>query len=132
MRCPQCRFENSPGVELCVVCGSIIGGIKCPRCETVNAPDSRICGTCGDAFSVVAQRKSDGGQLDVLESVPAAAPVPVPDGPSPVAPIGFGAILSLAAAPCPWHLLTAVQGPPTTRSPRRRAPRRRRFSSGRP
>ena len=116
MRCPQCRFENSPGVELCVVCGSIIGGIKCPRCETVNAPDSRIRGTCGDAFSVVAQRKSDGGQLDVLESVPAAAPVPVPDGPSPVVLIGFGAILSLAAAAYPWYMLGDVQGQPTTLS----------------
>ena len=116
MRCPQCRFDNAPGVELCVVCGSMVGGIKCPRCETINPPDSRICGTCRHAFSVVAASKSDGRQAGVLESVPPRAPVPIPEGPSPVALIGFGAVLSLAAAAYPWYMWGEVQAQPTTLS----------------
>ena len=112
-RCLHCRFDNSPDVEFCVICGMSLGGIQCPQCEAINEADAHNCVVCGNPFEVHA------ASTPVLESVaPGAprAPVPMPEGPSPVTLIGFGAVLSLAAASYPWYMLGGDQAQPTTLS----------------
>ena len=106
-RCLHCRFDNAPGATSCQVCGTVLGGTKCSKCDMVNPSDATVCGLCGFRLlrvelALVVER------TDLVESV---APRPSParadsaaEGPSPAALIGFGAVLSLAAAAYPWYL----------------------------
>ena len=96
-RCTPCKFENPWEATFCQVCGAIVGGVTCPQCDVLNLRDAHHCESCGHSFREWA---------DIWESVAPAAPkVGVPsEGPSPTALIGFGAVLSLAAASYPWYL----------------------------
>ena len=136
MRCPHCNFDNLPGVEHCISCGTRMRSVQCPRCDAVNPVNSSSCLFCG--FELQGGRTS-GGNAEVLESRPPARmasrdgdPSPVAavvlesrppartasrDGdPSPVALVGFGAITALAAAAYPWYSFGGDQAQATTLS----------------
>ena len=87
---------------------------QCPRCAAVNPVDSIYCAVCGLKLPA---ETTNGGETAVLESAfPAATtsgsrdPSPGSQDPSPVALIGFGAIISVAAAAYPWYLFGDDQG----------------------
>ena len=115
MDCPHCDFDNLPGAEFCLSCGTRMDSVnvQCPRCDTVNSPDSPNCVSCG--FELQADTTSL-GKTDILESKQSAATAVGSEGPSPVALIGFGAIISLAAAAYPWYLFGDDQAQAATLS----------------
>ena len=121
MRCPHCNFDNVTGVTVCQVCGTPLGGVTCPRCGSKNPTDYRFCGFCG--YSLAAGTADPGIEAAAPEPARATPPPPpqptpqptpqpsppsVPSGTSTVALIGFGAILSLAAASYPWYAFGAA------------------------
>jgi class 3 adenylate cyclase/predicted ATPase len=46
MNCPNCGFNNPPGLPFCGKCGTQLGR-KCPACQYVNPMDFIYCGMCG-------------------------------------------------------------------------------------
>ena len=117
MHCRHCKFNNLPGVEFCISCETPIGSVVCPRCDAVNSMGSGNCVFCG--FELQEQTTSgttSAGKTDILESGPPAPTTAGSQEPSLVAFIGFGAIVSLAAAAYPWYLFGSDQGQPTTLS----------------
>ena len=102
MRCTHCNFDNVAGVTVCQVCGTPLGGVACPRCGSMNPTDFHFCGFCGFTLQESAPRAAPAPQQAIVPSPPPPAPN---GGPSPAVLIGFGAILSLAAASYPWYLL---------------------------
>ena len=113
MRCPHCDFDNLPGVEHCISCGTRVESVKCPRCDGVNSLNSSSCVYCG--FELQVGERTGAGNAEVLESRAARTSVRSGD-PSPVALVGFGAITALAAAAYPWYLLGGDQSQVTTLS----------------
>ena len=93
-----------------------VAGVKCPRCETVNAIDARKCQACWYPFGANVASTPVGETERILESVKPQTPVPTPESPSPAALIGFGAVLSLAAASYPWYMLGGDEAQPATLS----------------
>ena len=53
MICPQCRFENRPGVRFCEQCGAKLE-LTCPACGVAVPPDRRFCGSCGHPLAALA------------------------------------------------------------------------------
>ena len=51
VRCPQCGFDNWPGMAYCGRCGARLG-IECANCGFANPPDYRFCGRCGQPLIV--------------------------------------------------------------------------------
>ena len=102
-RCAHCRFQNAPGMTSCQVCGTVLGGAKCPKCDVVNPQGVAVCGFCGHSMPQSDVHGSVAPQADIHESV-APRPTAVREETSPAALIGFGAVLSLAAAAYPWYL----------------------------
>ena len=106
MRCTHCDFDNVPGVTICQVCGSQMPTLECSRCHFVNPPYFRYCGSCGLMIAL-----EGGPETTVDIAGPAPEPTRKPDAnranrvTSPVALVGFGAILALASAAFPWYLL---------------------------
>ncbi len=90
-------------------------GVTCPRCDTVNSVGSSKCVFCGLEFESRAETAS-GATPDVLESKPPKLATVGSQEPSLVALIGFGAIVSFAAAAYPWYLFGIDQSQPTTLS----------------
>ncbi len=115
MRCPHCDFDNLPGAEFCLSCGTRMESVnvRCPRCDTVNSSDSITCVSCG--FELQAGTTSL-RKTDILESRQSAATAVRHSDPSPVALVGFGAVTALAAAAYPWYLLGGDQSQATTLS----------------
>ena len=99
-----------------MVCGTLLAAVKCPRCEAVNKMDARNCEVCGHAFEVHAASTPVGETARIIESVAPQTGVPTPEGPSPMALIGFGAVLSLAAASYPWYMFGIDPAQPATLS----------------
>ena len=119
MRCPHCNFDNLSGVESCIVCGNRMKDVVCPRCDAANSVDSTNCVICGFKLQTVTNSRGEKG--GVLESKPSVAttlgsqnPSPGSHDPSPVALIGFGAIISVATAAYPWYLFGDDQSELTT------------------
>ncbi|MEA3339723.1 MAG: adenylate/guanylate cyclase domain-containing protein, partial [Chloroflexota bacterium] len=46
MQCPNCGFDNPPGMKFCGMCGARTAR-ACPACNFANPPDFRFCGQCG-------------------------------------------------------------------------------------
>ena len=46
MRCPQCSFDNPPGMVFCGRCGSTLAAL-CPSCGLGNPEGFAFCGKCG-------------------------------------------------------------------------------------
>ena len=113
MRCPRCDFDNLPGVEHCVSCGTRVESVKCPRCDGVNSLNSSSCVYCG--FELQVGERTGAGTAEVVEARSARTAVRNSD-PSPVALVGFGAVTALAAAAYPWYLLGGDQSQATTLS----------------
>ena len=108
MRCTHCNFDNVAGVTVCQVCGTPLEGVACPRCRSLNPADFRFCGFCGYTLQEGAPAKPAAPPPQPATPVEDIRPSPPPsassNGPPPVVLIGFGAILSLAAASYPWYL----------------------------
>ena len=113
MRCLHCDFDNLPGVEHCISCGTRMQSVQCPRCDAVNPVNSSSCVFCG--FELQGGR-TGGGNAEVLESRPPARTASRDGDPSPVALVGFGAITALAAAAYPWYSFGGDQAQATTLS----------------
>ncbi len=98
--CAACRWENLANASFCQGCGILLGELDCPECDHTNQTNAHHCRACGHSFLECA---------DICESV--APPTPAArayaGGLSPTALIGFGAVLSLAAAAYPWYLFGA-------------------------
>ncbi len=118
-RCLHCRFDNAPGATSCQVCGTVLEGTRCSKCDMVNPSDATVCGLCGFRLlrvelALVVER------TDIRESVaprpPRAGADSAAEGPSPAALIGFGAVLSLAAAAYPWYLFGGFAAGPEHRT----------------
>ena len=94
-RCLACSSDNPREATYCQVCGAIVGGVTCSRCDALHPRGTYHCDSCGHSLRQAESLATD----DLSESVapPIAAPV-TPDGPSSGVFIGFGAVLSLAAA----------------------------------
>ena len=104
MRCTHCNFDNVAGVTVCQVCGTPLEGVPCPRCGSLNPPDFHFCGFCGYTMQGAAPEPV-AAPVPHVQAVAPPPPPPTPSaGPPPVVLIGFGAILSLAAASYPWYL----------------------------
>ena len=103
MRCTHCNFENVAGVTVCQVCATPLEGVACPRCGSLNPSDFRYCGFCGYTMHE-AVPKPVAAAPPIQATAPPPPPRPTPAGPPPAVLIGFGAILSLAAAAYPWYL----------------------------
>ena len=95
--CATCRSENTAEAPFCQVCGTLLGSLACPKCNHTSQTDAHHCNACGHSF-----RES----TDICESIGAAPPAAraYAGGVSPTVLIGFGAVLSLAAAAYPWYL----------------------------
>ena len=107
MRCTHCNFDNVSGVTVCQVCGTPLEGTACPRCGSLNPTDFHFCGFCGYTMPEAAPATAAAPVAPPLPQASMAPRPPAPvssNGPSPVVLIGFGAILSLAAAAYPWYL----------------------------
>jgi class 3 adenylate cyclase/tetratricopeptide (TPR) repeat protein len=50
MTCPQCRFENPPGMRFCGQCGSPLAR-RCAQCGTEAPAGFRFCGHCGASLT---------------------------------------------------------------------------------
>lgn len=117
MHCPHCKFNNLPNAEFCVTCGTHMESVACPRCDEIISVGSSNCVFCGfELHEATTSGTSSGGKTDILESRPPAPRTAGSQEPSPVALIGFGAIVSLAAAAYPWYLFGGDQAQPTTLS----------------
>jgi len=46
MKCPNCGFDNPPGMKFCGMCGTRLAQ-ACPACGFANPPEFRFCGQCG-------------------------------------------------------------------------------------
>ena len=107
MRCTHCNFDNVSGVTVCQVCGTQLEGTACPRCGSLNPTDFHFCGFCGYTMQEAAPAPAAAPVAPPLPQASMAPRPPAPvssNGPPPVVLIGFGAILSLAAAAYPWYL----------------------------
>src|SRR4051794_29632704 len=62
MKCPQCQFDNPPGMKFCGQCGGKLAAV-CPQCGTEAVPGFKFCGACGAS----------------LAASPAPAPAPEPE-----------------------------------------------------
>ena len=113
MLCPHCDFDNVPGFESCIACGARMDDVKCARCDAANSADSTNCVLCGSELDAGA---TEARTTDVLESRAPPRTTLGSEEPAPVALIGFGAIISLAAAAYPWYVFGGDQGQPTTLS----------------
>ncbi|MCH6552386.1 MAG: zinc ribbon domain-containing protein [Planctomycetes bacterium] len=113
LRCDTCHTENAPGIVFCEACGTVLGDSKCPRCGVVNPKDVVVCGFCRCA--IARTQSALPVPLDIRESLP---PVPAAphEEPPPAALIGFGAVLSLAAAAYPWYLFGGFEASPEQRA----------------
>ena len=98
--CAACRSENLADAPFCQGCGVLLGSLDCPKCDHTNQNYAHHCRACGHSFRECA---------DICESVapPALAARASAGGLSPTTLIGFGAVLSLAAAVYPWYLFGA-------------------------
>ena len=114
LRCDTCHFENASGMMFCQACGTVLGDSKCPQCGVVNPKDAIVCGFCRCSIARAAST-SPAVRLDIRESV-APRPAQAREEPSPAALIGFGAVLSLAAAAYPWYMLGGVEPGPEQRA----------------
>ena len=45
--CPQCGFQNAPGVKFCNECGAKQGKATCPNCQAELNPGAKFCNECG-------------------------------------------------------------------------------------
>ena len=116
MRCSHCNFENVAGVAICQVCKNSLVGEPCERCAFQNPPEYRFCGECGLSL-VEPQDSSPVTEVATPVSRPRVRPVDaepstaqqLSSGPSPIALIGFGAILALGSIAFPWYLFGATQ-----------------------
>jgi class 3 adenylate cyclase len=70
VQCPQCQYENPPGMKFCGECGTRLQA-TCPACQAPNPPTHKFCGECGAALGTTAR-----------PSAP-AAPAPAPPTPAP-------------------------------------------------
>jgi class 3 adenylate cyclase/tetratricopeptide (TPR) repeat protein len=50
MKCPQCQFDNPPGMKFCGQCGAKLAPV-CPQCGTENPPGFKFCGECGSSLA---------------------------------------------------------------------------------
>ena len=94
-RCVACNSGNPTEATYCQVCGAIVGGVTCSRCGVLHPRGTGHCDACGHSLHQAATVATE----DLCESVapPPAARIPAASL-SPTAIIGFGAVLSLAAA----------------------------------
>ncbi|MCK4316782.1 MAG: zinc ribbon domain-containing protein, partial [Anaerolineae bacterium] len=46
MKCPNCGYDNPPGMKFCGMCGTRLAR-PCPACNFANPPDFFFCGQCG-------------------------------------------------------------------------------------
>ena len=94
-RCVACNSEHPQEATSCQVCGAIVGGVTCPQCNLSHPKGAHHCEACGHSLRDTEPVARD----NLCESV---APPPLAriqtEGTSPAALIGFGAVLSLAAA----------------------------------
>ena len=94
-QCVACSSENRSEATYCQVCGAIVGGVTCPQCDVLHPRGTHHCDTCGHSLRQAAPAASE----NLCESVAPAIAAPVrSEVPSPATLIGFGAVLSLAAA----------------------------------
>jgi class 3 adenylate cyclase len=64
--CPNCGYENLPGMKFCGRCGTQMGQL-CPTCGFINPVEHRFCGQCGTRLgeaTVIAERR------DLAERLP--------------------------------------------------------------
>ncbi|MEA2602772.1 MAG: hypothetical protein QOF89_3764 [Acidobacteriota bacterium] len=71
MKCPQCHFDNPPGMKFCGHCGAKLVAL-CPQCGTENPPVFKFCGECGAPL--------------VASKTEAPASAPAPEAPRPSFP----------------------------------------------
>ncbi len=107
VQCTYCSFVNVPGVQHCQVCGALLPQFVCPQCHFGNPLGYHFCIRC-DATLVAEQPRT----RISLQSAPSnkIKPSAPKTETSPVALIGFGAILALASAAFPWYLLGSPGG----------------------
>src|SRR5262245_4074481 len=67
MQCPQCRYENPPGMKFCGECGTRLQ-TTCSACQASNPPTHKFCGECGEPLGAATRPAS--------LIAPAAAPAP--------------------------------------------------------
>ena len=116
MRCSNCNFDNVAGMATCQVCGSSLIGEPCERCGFDNPPDYRFCGSCGRSL-VEPEEPAPVTEVASAVARPPRRPADtrpstaqqLSRGPSPIALIGFGAILALGSIAFPWYLFGATQ-----------------------
>ncbi len=89
-RCAACSSENPAEATFCQVCGAIVGGETCRQCDAANPRNAHHCESCGHSL---------GQATEICESVAPPLADRTPSATlSPTTIIGFGAVLSLAAA----------------------------------
>ena len=111
-QCPHCGFANVPGRSTCQLCGTQLPVVVCGRCNFINPSGYLYCGQCGQILTESTVPAQSPREPAVFTSVP-------PDRPSqnssqvtsPLALIGFGAILALASAAYPWYFFGWYRGP---------------------
>ena len=50
MNCPQCHFQNPPGMKFCGDCGANLNA-TCADCSFENPPGFKYCGNCGSSLT---------------------------------------------------------------------------------
>ena len=98
--CAACGWQNLADARFCQGCGVLLGRLVCPKCGRTSQNHAHHCRACGHSFREC---------TDICESVaPRARTTRVyAGGLSPTAFVGFGAVLSMAAAAYPWYVFGA-------------------------
>jgi len=78
MKCPNCGFDNPPGMKFCGMCGTRLAR-ACPACGFANPPDFRFCGQCGRLLI-----QEPGLAQPPQPQFPIEAEAPTPPPPAPV------------------------------------------------
>ena len=110
MRCKHCNFDNVPGVTTCQVCATPMGVAECSRCGFNNPSDYSYCGGCGQPPAVAVEQETTRSTPPTTKVViRPEKPAEASKSTSPVALVGFGAILALGSAAFPWYLFGATE-----------------------
>ena len=80
MRCPNCEFDNSEGMNFCVQCATPLSP-RCPQCGFDNPPGAVFCGKCASPLTTQPQPPVSSFRFQISSSQPLA--------PSPQPPVSY-------------------------------------------